>query len=272
MRTRAFATAVFVLAAGLAASPASAQYQVPSLSDPATGETYHVEVSGNLWGPTPNVLISSESLGIIGNEIDFVTDLGIEKSTFRQLKVALRPARKHKFRFEFTPINYSAEAAPSRRVVFNGVEFPITIPVQTDVRWNAYRFGYEYDFVYRDRGFVGLLLELKYTDIEASLQNVIGTEFVRARAPIPAIGGIGRVYVVPNISITGEFSAFKLPDSIDEEYRASFYDFDLYGTVNFNDHVGAQAGYRSLTVFYNIEEDAGDLKLKGLYFGGTLRF
>jgi hypothetical protein len=42
--------------------------------------------------------------------------------------------------------------------------------------------------------------------------------------------------------------------------------------VNFNDHVGAQAGYRSLTVFYNIEEDAGDLKLKGLYFGGTLRF
>ena len=272
MRTRAFATAVFVLAAGLASSPASAQYQVPALSDPATGETYHVEVSGNLWGPTPNVLISSESLGIIGNEIDFVTDLGIEKATFRQLKVALRPARKHKFRFEFTPINYSAEAAPTRRVVFNGVEFPITIPVQTDVRWNAYRFGYEYDFVYRDRGFVGLLLELKYTDIEASLQNVIGTEFVRARAPIPAIGGIGRVYVVPNISITGEFSAFKLPDSIDEEYRASFYDFDLYGTVNFNDHVGAQAGYRSLTVFYNIEEDAGDLKLKGLYFGGTLRF
>ena len=78
MRTRAFATAVFVLAAGLASSPASAQYQVPALSDPATGETYHVEVSGNLWGPTPNVLISSESLGIIGNEIDFVTDLGIE--------------------------------------------------------------------------------------------------------------------------------------------------------------------------------------------------
>jgi hypothetical protein len=272
MRIRAFASVVFLLAASLAASPASAQYSIQGLSDPATGETWHVEISGNLWGPTPNVLISSESLGIIGNEIDFVSDLGIEKSTFRQLRVAGRPARKHKFRFEYTPINYSAEAAPTRRIVFNGVEFPVTIPVQTDVRWRAFRFGYEYDFVYRDRGFVGLLLELKYTDIEASLQNVIDTEFVRARAPIPAIGGIGRVYVVPNISITGEFTAFKLPGSIDEDYRGSFYDFDLFGTVNFTDHVGAQVGYRSLTVFYNIEEDAGDLKLRGLYFGGTLRF
>jgi len=272
MRTRAFAIAAFALAAGLLARPVSAQYAIRGLSDRATGETYHVEISGNLWGPTPNVLISSESLGIIGNQIDFVTDLGIEKSTFRQLKVALRPATKHKFRFEYTPINYTAEANPTRRIVFNGVEFPITIPVQTDVNWNAYRFGYEYDFIYRDRGFAGLLLELKYTDIEASLQNIIGTEFVHARAPIPAIGGIGRVYVVPNISITGEFTAFKLPESIDEDYRARYYDFDIYGTVNFNDHVGAQAGYRSLTVFYSLEDDEGDLKLKGMYFGGTLRF
>ena len=39
----------------------------------------------------------------------------------------------------------------------------------------------------------------------------------RARAaPIPAIGGIGRFYVVPNISVTGEVTGFKIPDSVDE--------------------------------------------------------
>jgi hypothetical protein len=42
--------------------------------------------------------------------------------------------------------------------------------------------------------------------------------------------------------------------------------------VNFTDQVGAQAGYRSLTVFYRVEEDQGDLKMKGLYFGGVVRF
>jgi len=256
----------------LAAAPASAQYGV-GLSDPATGETYHVEVGGYLWSPTPEIAITSESLGIIGSRIDFVEDFGIENSTMKQLKVVLRPGRKHKLRFEYTPITYSQEAILSRAIVFNGQRFDISLPVEADLKWNAMRFGYEWDFVYRDRGFVGLLLEAKYTDVEASLENaLIGREFVSAKAPIPAIGVIGRGYVVPNVSITGEFSFFKLPESIDEDYRGSYYDFDLYGTVNFTDNFGAQLGYRRLTVFYHVDQDEGDFKMKGLYFGGVVRF
>jgi hypothetical protein len=252
--------------------PAAAQYGVAG-SNRATGETYHVEIGGYLWPPTPDIVISSESLGIIGSQIDFVEDLGIEKGTFKQLKVVLRPATKHKFRFEYTPLSYDAETTLSRTITFNGQRFDITLPVQTELKWKAYRFGYEWDFVYMDRGFAGLLLDLKYTDVEARLSNsLVGSEFVHARAPIPAIGGIGRVYVVPNISITGEFSAFKLPDSIDEDYEANYYDFDLYGTVNFTDHFGAQVGYRSLSVFYRLDSDDGNLKEKGPYFGGVVRF
>jgi len=272
MRNRALATGVCVLWSWLAPAPAAAQYGVAG-SERATGETYHVEVGGYLWSPTPTVLITSESLGIIGSNIDFVEDLGIEKSTFRQLKVVLRPATKHKFRFEYTPISYDAESTLRRSIVFNGQRFDISLPVTTELKWKAYRFGYEWDFVYRERGFVGVLLELKYTDIEATLANTfVGSEFVRARAPIPAIGVIGRVYPVPNISITGEFSGFKLPGGIDEDYQGKYFDFDFYGTVNFTDNVGAQLGYRSLTVFYHVEEDEGDLKMKGFYFGGVLRF
>jgi hypothetical protein len=270
MRNPAFAIALF-LAVTLPAAPAAAQYGVRG-SDRATGENYHVEIGGYLWSPTPTVLISSESLGILGTTIDFVEDLGIEKKTFKQLKVVLRPGVRHKFRFEYTPMGYDAESTLRRTVIFNGQRFDVALPVQTELNWKAYRFGYEWDFVYLDRGFVGLLLDLKYTDIETSLANVlVGEEFVHARAPIPAIGVIGRGYVAPNISITAEFSGFKLPD-IDEDYRASYFDFDLYGTVNFTDKVGAQAGYRRLTVFYRIDDDEGDLKMKGLYFGGVLRF
>ena len=101
------------------------------------------------------------------------------------------------------------------------------------------RFAYEWDFVYRDRGFVGLVLEAKYTDVQTSLTNAfVGEEFVSAKAPIPAIGVIGRGYVVPNVSITGEFTMFRLPE-VDENYKGTYYDFDLYGTVNFTDHFGA---------------------------------
>lgn len=272
MRTRAAVISLLCLAIGLAAAPAQAQYSVKKVSDPATGEQYHVEITGALWNPTPDIVISSESLGIVGDHIDFVNDLGIVKTRFRQIKVVLRPAKKHKLRFEYTPITYDAEGKLTADVKFNGIRFPVTFPVTTSLQWKAYRFGYEYDFVSRDRGFAGLILEAKYTDVRATLSNILSTEFARARAPIPAIGGIARVYVVPNISITGEFSGIKLPDSVTNDYRAKYFDFDLYGTVNFTNNVGAQVGYRSFDVLYKVHSDEGILKLKGPYFGGVVRF
>src|SRR6185437_14871135 len=92
MRTRLFTVTVCLLAGVFAASTAEAQYGARRVnSSRATGENYHVEVSGNLWSPTPDVVISSEQFGILGSQVDFVNTLGIAKTTFKQLKVVLRP-------------------------------------------------------------------------------------------------------------------------------------------------------------------------------------
>jgi len=148
----------------------------------------------------------------------------------------------------------------------------VTFPVTTELKWKAYRFAYEYDFLYYDRGFVGVIFDAKYTDVQATLSNVLDTEFVHARAPIPTIGAIGRAYVAPNISITGELSGLGSGGLFGEDYRAHYIDFDLYGTVNFNDHIGVQMGYRSFNVYYHLKRDEGNLDLKGLYFGAAVRF
>lgn len=273
MRTRAATILVWSVVFALAAAPARAQYGVKKISDPATGENYHVEVGGYFWNPTPDIAITSKGLGIVGSRIDFVNDLGIQKTRFKQLKVVLRPGQKHKLRFEYTPITYDAVGKLKASIIFNGQRYDVSLPVTTNLQWKAYRFAYEYDFIYRDRGFFGLLLETKYTEVQATLSNVLDTEFVSAKAPIPAIGAIGRVYVAPNISITGELSGLTTGSLGGNDYRAHFADFDLYTSVNFTDHVGAQAGYRSFNVFYHIKEsDEGTLILKGLYFGGVVRF
>ena len=277
MRMRSFAIVAF-LAAGLSlAASAEAQYGARRpTSERATGETYHVEVIGAFWNPSPDIVISSEQFDIIGSEVDFVNTLGVTDTKFKQLKVALRPATKHKFRFEYTPITYDADKVITASFVFNGQLYQVGIPVTTNLKWKAYRFGYEWDILYKSRGFLGLLVDLKYTDIEATLSSsaVGAAQFTHAQAPIPAIGVVGRGYVVPNISITGEFSAFKLPERAltTDDYSGRFYDFDLYGTVNFNDHVGAQLGYRSWDVFYKVKKDTGTLHLTGPYFGGVVRF
>jgi hypothetical protein len=278
MRTRVFAVSLCLVTGLLGAAPAEAQYGAKrSVSNRATGETYHVEGAITFWNPTPDIVIASEGLGQNGDPIDFVNTLGIEQSKFRQLKVVLRPATKHKFRFEYTPLKYDAQKTIATSFVFNGQRYTVGLPVTSELLWKAYRIGYEFDFVYRDRGFVGMLLETKYTDITAtltaSLASIAHTEFTHARGPIPSIGVIARGYVVPNISITGEFSGFpEIGKEGSSRYGGKYYDFDLYGTVNFNEHAGAQVGYRSFDVFYKVKNDNGTLKMKGLYFGAVGRF
>jgi hypothetical protein len=278
MRTRVFAITVCLLAGLSAALPAEAQYGARrATSNRATGENYHVEFAVEFWNPVPDpIIISSESLGIIGSNVDFVNTLGVAQTKFRQLRAVLRPATKHKFRFEYTPINYDAQKVVTASFVFNGQQYQVGVPVTTELKWHAYRFGYEWDFVYKNRGFAGLLLDLKYTDISATLTapTVGAAQFTHARAPIPSIGFIGRGYIVPNISITGEFSAFKLPERAlnTDQYSGKYYDFDLYGTVNFNDHIGAQVGYRAIDVFYKVKQDTGTMTLKGPYLGAVARF
>ena len=277
MRTRLFAISLCLLAGLAAATPAEAQYRARRpAGNRATGETYRVELAGTIWNPKPEIVIASEGLGQLGDNIDFVTTLGIEQKTFKQIKLVLRPATKHKFRFEYTPIKYSADQIVPVSFVFNGQRFGVGIPVTTELSWKAYRFGYEWDFLYKDRGFAGLILETKYTDVAATLTaaTVGVAQFTEARAPIPAIGFIGRGYVAANISITGEFTAFRLPEKAlnSDDYSAKYYDFDVHGTVNLTNNLGAQIGYRSFDVFYKVKRDTGTLNLKGYYFGGVARF
>ena len=250
--------------------PARAQYGRPMVSDPAIGEKYHVEAVINFWNPNLEAQISSESLGIGGSDIDVKADLGYVDKSIREFKFVLRPGVKHKFRIAYTPIKYEGDVLLVRTIIFNGIAFNVGLPVQTEFTWNTWRFGYEYDFVHTDRGFVGFILEARYVDAQLALRTPIDNEFTQAKGPVPAIGGIGRVYVHKHVSITGEITGMKVPEI--QGYAGSFFDLDIYGTVNFTNNVGVQAGYRTLDAAYTAKKDTGDLNMRGLYFTGVARF
>jgi hypothetical protein len=268
----ACAIAALLLAA---ATPASAQFKPRPLDDPATGENYHVEAAASLWFPGSSISLSSESLGIPGDLIDFKRDLGLTDQHFPALALQFRPARSHKFRVEFIPISFSQTAALPRDIKFNGQLYHAGLPVNSTLDWKAFRFGYEYDFIVRNQGFVGVIAELKYTDATATLTTAtpLIDEFDHAKVPIPAIGGIARYYVVPNISITGELTGFKLPENVLKNSGSGHYvDLDVYGTLNFTDHIGVKGGYRSVDLGYLFKTDTGSFTLKGMYFGAVVRY
>jgi hypothetical protein len=263
-----------VIALTLVPALARAQLGMYRADNRATGERYNVEFSLGLWNPTPAITIASTSLVAIGSQIDAVNDLGFTTSKLTDFHLVLRPAKKHKILFEYLPIKYSADATLTRTIVFHGVTYTLGLPVTSSLDWKAYRFAYEYDLVYRSRGFVGIIGGIQYADIRASVASPLpgASAFTQQRAPIPALGGIARAYLAENVSITGEVTGFKLPSNLFADTNGRSVDFDLYGTLNFSDNFGAQGGYRWIDLNYQVTNDSGTVKLKGLYLRGVVRF
>lgn len=256
----------------LSPAAAIAQYGAKPFSDPAPGERYHFEVAGELWNPPPVLTVASESLGLAGTQIDAATDLGLTRHWLFEFRGVLRPAKKHKFKISHLPMNYTAQSTVRREFIFNGQRFGLNLPVTTDFEWTTWLVAYEYDFLYKDSWFVGFTLNSKFTKTQVNLKSPLANEFALAQAPIPTIGGVARVYVVPSVSITADINGIKIPNSVNPDYNAHYFDFDLYGTVNFNRYAGAQVGFRNIDVGYRFKKDEGTFKMKGLYFGGVVRY
>lgn len=269
--TRATAVAAGVLAlVTLGAVDAHAQYGRPLVNDPPLGEKYRVEASISFWNPSLDSVISSDSLNIGGTDIDVKSDLGYGDKSIREFRFVFRPFRKHKLRVAYTPTSQSSDRVLQRALVFNGVTYNVGLPVQSDLAWNTWRFGYEYDFIYRDRGYFGVILEGRHVDAEFDLRSPVATEFTRAKGFVPALGVVGRAYVHKRVSITGEITGMSVPEI--DNYKGSFFDFDIYGTVSLNHYLGGRFGFRSLDASYEAEQEQGDLTLKGVYFSIVARF
>lgn len=252
----------------LAAIPASAQSQG---ARPAIGENYRLEVMTSWWKPGVLGSVSSDALDIVGSRIDLVSDLGFGEARFKDWRVTLRPAKKHKIRFQYTPLQYSAEGVLTRDITFAGKVFPVSLPLASELTWKVWRFGYEWDVVYTERGFIGVLVEARKTELEAALTSLLAEGAVAASAPLPSIGVVARVYPLPDLAINFELSGMKAPP-IDDKYEGNYTDIDVSATVNITNNLGVSGGWRRLNTALRIERDFGDLKFSGMWFGAALRF
>jgi hypothetical protein len=266
-RLRLIAVIVFVCAGG----SAEAQFR-PQAPSP---EDFHVELGLMFFTPTPELTLTTGDAHV--GTVDFVQEFGIEKETFREIRAVVKAARKHKIRYSRLPIEYDPTAVLQRTITFQNVTFPVTANASADIKWDVHRIGYEWDFVRLPSAFVGVIGELKYSTVKATVTatGVVSgqTQSVSASidqtAPAPTIGGIARGYLGKNFSVTGEFTGLKIDR---EDFRAKFYDFDVYAATHIGRNVGLQLGYRSLTVDFLVDNDQGAMKMKGRYLGGFVRF
>jgi hypothetical protein len=267
------------LASTLFTCRAEAQFRA---SNPAPGEHYHVELGAVFWTPSPGIVILSDSLAPLSTDgVDFVQEFDIQNKRFMELRGVINGG-KHKLRVSKVPIKYEESAVLTRPVTFGGQTFNISANATADLTWDLWRFGYEYDFAQGDAGYVGFIAEVKYNHVLADLRatNASGTasSLTDVEVTVPQFGIIGRAYPHRNVSVTAEFTGFKMPGFIRdrfsdaESFEANFKDFDVYGTVSITRYIGLQGGYRWLSADYLVDDEAGDLEMKGPYFGAVVRF
>jgi hypothetical protein len=268
----AFIAAVVAGLTGVFPADASAQYSRPKGGPrPALGETYRVEIAGAWWKPNLFGSVSSDRLNLIGSKIDLVDDLGFGAARFRDVRVTVRGGRAHKIRFQYTPLEYAASGELARQVTFAGHVFDVALPIDSKLGWKVWRIGYEWDFLYKPRGFVGVLFEARKTELTAALTSLAVTGEVAAQAPLPSIGVVARVYPLPDLALHFELGGLKVPP-IRDRYEGSYSDMEISATVNVTNNLGVTAGWRRLDTNIRIERDFGDLKFQGIWFGGAIRY
>jgi hypothetical protein len=256
------------------AAPASAQYRSYRPSTGATGESWHVEFDFGTWSPAPDFGVSGASGPLIGSGIGMQTDLGLQSRLLKEFALVIRPGKKHKFRFIYEPISYSATTVLAETIGFGGQMFAGGATVATSVDWKSYTFGYEYDFIYRPRFFVGFITDIRYDNVTISLASAPVAAATRVRTPFPMLGGIVRIYPLSDVSLTAELTGFTLPGRVRDltGYDGHAFDIDLYATFNFSNNFGVRSGYRSTNVYYEWELSHDDLTRRGPYVMGVVRF
>lgn len=279
MKFRAAGCPAFTLSGALAlllafSTPAAAQFGQKKQTEPAMGENYVMEIQYLWWKPDVIGSVTSDRLDILGSRVDLVEDLGFEGDTrFRDWRFTFKPGRKHKFRFEYSPLKFQAEGVLTREITFAGQTFPVSLPIESSLEWKVWRFGYEWDFISRSRGYMGVLIEGRKTDLTAELNSLVTSGEVFASAPLPAIGIVTRVYPLPDLAVHFEFSGMKAPERFfGDRYSGVYTDMELSATVNITKNLGVTGGWRRMNTDIRVDADHGDLNFRGYSFGGVVRF
>ena len=249
-----------------------AQGPVRRVQDLPPGEIYRIEALAGYWGPRADVILSSDAPGVPGTRIDLKRDLGVINQRVPELQLTWRPALRHKLRVQYIPIRFDSTATPPRDVLFNGVTYRAGLPVTTRLDWTTYRFGYEYDFIVRRRATAGLVAEVKHTRVRAELRTAQAGEVSRQAMPVPAVGGIVRVYPAAHWSLTGEATLFGVPDRPDGHYGGHIADVDVSAVWNVTRYLGAQFGFRAIDINHLGEWNTATFTLKGVYAGALVRY
>jgi hypothetical protein len=192
-----------------------------SLSVPAFSQTiakedfdaYKLRIDAGFYYSNPTGSIHGAS---DAGSIDLTKDLGFNSYPTFSGKVDWKFTRKNHFYVSITPLDTSRQTVLNRTFTFQGQTFTAGLTANSSLNTLAVAPGYQYDFIRRKRGHLGLGLQFDFFNTTAKISAAAQTtgdgvhhNAVSASgsllAPIPVAGPDFRLYVTnsPRVFVQG---------------------------------------------------------------------
>jgi hypothetical protein len=214
-----------------------------------------VDIEGRYWLTTMDDEVRS---GASGTTINLVDDLGVDdKENFFDVRATLELG-SHKLRYGYMPLSWEGATTTGAPINFGGVVFPAAA-TSTKLDIDYHRLGYEYDIIDTLNNRLGVIFEVKYFDIDASLTSSVPgvSQSASVKAPVPTIGVAAQVGLPFLLSVGGEVTGISL--------GSAAWLVDAEAGVNFKPapFVVVSGGYRLLKFHFDYDDDLVDLSVNG---------
>jgi hypothetical protein len=171
-------------------------------------EDFRIEVTASGWSTS---LKGDVQAG--GIPVDLERDLALENRWTFFGKLVLKPGRKHRILIEGAPYRYEGSNTLERTIDYAGQTYTVREDVASTAELTYVFGGYQYDFLSRPSGHLGIQGGVAYVDavgeISSLTRGVSGRH--EERFPIPLAGIEARGFIVPGrVSISGEVKGMSL--------------------------------------------------------------
>ncbi len=224
------------------------------LSTPASAV---VDVEARYWFTTLDSNLKATNGSVIGTNIDLVNTLGMdENENFFDGRIVLEFGG-HSLRYGFVPLEWSGNGTPTTSINFNGQTYSTSLAVDSELKINYHRLGYQYNFIDTLDNHLGVILELKYFEIDAKLQSSALNETSSFSVPVPTVGLSAQVAIPFLIKLGGEVTGISLGD------KAYLYDAEVSLSMKPMPFFDLAAGYRAFKLHVEDGNDVADIEITG---------
>ena len=217
-----------------------------------------VDVEARYWFTDFDDTIRVTEGSTVGTDINLVDDLGVGDENFVEARITIELG-SHKIRYGYMPLKWEGSNNLTRSITFNGTTYSASTNVESEIKMDYHRLGYEYDIIDSLNNKLGVIFELKYFDGEASLKAPSAglDERESFKAPIPTVGIAAQVGLPFLFSVGGEVTGISL--------GSDAYIVDGEAMVNLKPapFVVISGGYRVFKLHLENDDDLADITVKG---------